>query len=110
MICFLHFSVVTLPRLGGVDVMDCLFPEESSTAQSATDREQTEWNQSQLQLIAQQFVHSFDYDHFTQFPCALESLPKSKYLHIKNTFKPTPAFVARAKHLAKRFPLTRKEQ
>ena len=110
MIFFVHYFDVTFPRLGGFDVMDCLFSEESSKAQSAGGREQSQWNQSQLQLIAERFVHSFDYEHFTQFPCALESLPKSKYLHIKNTFKPTPAFVARAKHLAKRFPVTRKEQ
>jgi hypothetical protein len=108
MIFFVHYFDVTFPRLGGFDVMDCLFPEESSNAQSAG--EQSQWKPSQLQLIAQRFVHSFDYEHFSQFPCALESLPKSKYLHIKNTFEPTPALVARAKHLAKRFPPTRKEQ
>ena len=90
--------------------MDCLFPEEPSTTQSITHREQTELKQTQLQLIAERFVPSFDYEHFSQFPCSLEFLPKSKYLHIKNTFKPTPCFVARAKHLAKRFPLTQKEQ
>ena len=72
--------------------------------------EQTEWKCSQLQSIAEQFVQSFDYEHFSQFPCTLEALPKEKFMQIKESFKKTPAFLAQARYLTKKFPPTAKEQ
>ena len=72
--------------------------------------EQTEWKCSQLQSIAEQFVQSFDYEHFSQFPCTLEALPKEKFMQIKESFKKNPAFLAQARYLTKKFPPTAKEQ
>ena len=103
-----QYLIFTSNRLGGADVMDYLFRGQPSIW--STHREPSDWDCIQLQLIAKRFAHSFDYEHFSQFPCALESLSKAKFEHIRECFKKTPACLARAKHLAKRFPLTAKEQ
>ena len=43
----------------------------------------SEWDCEQLQLIADRFSHSFDYEHFSQFPCALEFLTREKFVNIR---------------------------
>lgn len=98
----------TFNRLGGADVMDYLFGGQPSIWEGGSHP--YEWDCAQLQLLAEQFAHSFDYEHFSQFPCAVESLTRQKFVNIRETFKKTPVFLAQAKLLAKRFPHTAKEQ
>ena len=65
---------------------------------------------SQLQSSAERFVPILDYEHFSQFPYRLEILPKEKFLRIKNTFAESPASSALARHMARRLPMSAKEQ
>ena len=99
--------MITSNRLGGADIMDFLFSGQPSIWKGDLP---SEWDCDKLQLLAVRFSHSFDYEHFSQFPCALESLSREKFVNIRECFKKTPVFLARAKLLAKRFPHTAKEQ
>ena len=107
-ICNFSSSSIWLFRLGGADVMDYLYKGQPSIWRGSGVW--SEWECSQLQSIAEQFAQSFDYQHFSQFPCALESLPKRQFMHIRESFKKTPASLAQARYLTKRFPPTAKEQ
>ena len=100
--------MITFNRLGGADVLDFLFHGQPSIWSRVS--EPSGWDCAQLQSLAERFAHSFDYEHFSQFPCALEFLTREKFVNIRECFQKTPVFLARAKHLAKRFPYTGKEQ
>ena len=102
-----QYSLITLNRLGGADIIDFLFSGEPSIWKGELP---SEWDCGQLQLFANRFSHSFDYEHFSQFPCALEFLSREKFVNIRECFKKTPVYLARAKLLAKSFPHTAKDQ